>query len=317
MLLTLLAVVASGAGFMFEWRRSERDTARVDALAARVDAVEDRISAIAAGLSDRTMSAEGWFSEKERDLYLNAPKSRQGESRISHQPLLVRVTHERSSFDAAPGRGDWQAVRHPQWACPRPGQLAISTRNLVDEQLDALDAKEGLGEIVGRILCTDCGELHVKREDCPSQVTLALRVALEVPTTATIWGEPHTFTPAVCSKVFGDGRALLKLWALSTRPCFYVVRIDSRWKVSVGEAPESVPNIYITDHRDEIYDALVDDFSDAGPHEGDDGEFTLEWPAFDGDSGASWGRMDWPALEGWTFERHPFATCNILSRRPQ
>lgn len=41
-----ITVVAAVAGFMFEWRRGERDSQRQEELKARVDRAESRLAAI-------------------------------------------------------------------------------------------------------------------------------------------------------------------------------------------------------------------------------------------------------------------------------
>lgn len=111
----------------------------------------------------------------------------------------------------------------------------------------------------------------------------ALKAAIEVPTEAFHWGSKSTFTPYVCDKVFGDGRALIALVPLNTRPCYYVVRIDSAMAIE-GDAFHDLL-------EDGIYRAIEVQFGTARDDETDEVD---EWPAFDDDSGCGWARMDWP-----------------------
>lgn len=130
-----------------------------------------------------------------------------------------------------------------------------------------------------------------------NKVHAALKAAIEVPTERSLWGDTSTVVPALADKVFGDGRALLVLTPLSTRPNFFIVRIDSGW--TIGD--EGI-NHDLWDHLADIYGALEDQF---GPAE-DDGE-CHPWPAVDLDSGSSWARADWPSLPGVELVPHPRA----------
>ncbi len=141
-----------------------------------------------------------------------------------------------------------------------------------------------------------------------SRVQKLLKAAVEVETTGYLWTTKHTFAPALCSKIFGDGRALLALTTINSRPRYYVVRIDSRWEMDEASAPEGAESV--RDHLDAIYDAIEEDFGRA-VHEDD--EAPREWPAFDDRSGTAWWREKWPRLEGVEFKPHPFARrINIL-----
>lgn len=139
-----------------------------------------------------------------------------------------------------------------------------------------------------------------------------LKAAVEVETVGFLWGQRYTFVPALCSKIFGDGRALLALTTINSRPRYYVVRIDSRWEIDEASAPEGAESV--RDHLDEIYDALEEDFGRAVYEDDEEvDEEPREWPAFDDRSGTTWWRERWPRLEGVKFEPHPFAQrVNIL-----
>lgn len=143
-------------------------------------------------------------------------------------------------------------------------------------------------------------------------VQTLLKAAVEVETTGHLWTEKYTFVPALCSRVFGDGRALLALTTINSRPRYYVVRIDSRWAIDEAGAPEGAENV--RDHLDAIYDALEDDFGLAVYEDDEEvDDEPREWPAFDDRGGTAWWREQWPRLEGVELQPHPFAwRCTIL-----
>ncbi len=134
-----------------------------------------------------------------------------------------------------------------------------------------------------------------------------LKAAVEVETHAYLWtpSDGVDFTPRVCDKIFGDGRALLRLTTINSRPRFYVIRIDSAWKVDDSGAPVGRPDIW--DHLEEIYEALEEQFGCVREIEDDADDELNGWPAFDHETGASWSRMDWPVLPGVRLEPHPYA----------
>jgi hypothetical protein len=143
--------------------------------------------------------------------------------------------------------------------------------------------------------------------NAPPDIHAALAAVIETPTVGFLWGQRCEFTPAVCSRVFGDGRALLALAPLNTRPRYYVVRIDSSWKNDGEDAPENAD--HLREHLDDIYDALSEDFGDAEDEDAeDDAERFRDWPALDLSVGTQWSRMSWPALAGVDQEPHPYAS---------
>lgn len=150
--------------------------------------------------------------------------------------------------------------------------------------------------------------MTTRTADATDLVHAALKAAIEIETTGYLWGQPSTFVPAVCSKVFGDGRALLALTTCNSRPAFYVVRIDSTWGAEDHAMPAGAPDL--RDFLDDIYDALEDDFGIARL---EDDEEPDDWPAFDFGAGTSWSRMSWPAGIPAELDPHPFARCNVLS----
>lgn len=126
-------------------------------------------------------------------------------------------------------------------------------------------------------------------------VNQALRAHYEVPRTVKLWGEEYEITPAVCNRVFGDGKRLIFVEPLNTRPDYYVVQVDSSW------TKES-----LEDHIDDVLLAIGEQFGttdsdweeDADGDDAEDGNREEErrgFPVLDEDAGTSWGRCDWPA----------------------
>lgn len=69
------------------------------------------------------------------------------------------------------------------------------------------------------------------------------------------WGYDYTVTPAVAKRHLGDGRQLLWLQPLNTRPDYYIIRIDSSW--AVDDSDEWLDRL-----EEEILEALIDEFSE-------------------------------------------------------
>lgn len=117
----------------------------------------------------------------------------------------------------------------------------------------------------------------------PDLLHRALRRAIERPERVHHWGQPHTVTPRLCERIFGDGAALIHITPLNTRPNYYAVRVDSSWALTGDEFYERL---------DSIYGALEDEYGAAE----DDELGEREWPALDLDAGSSWGRISWPKM---------------------
>lgn len=158
-------------------------------------------------------------------------------------------------------------------------------------------------------------------ETCPADdvAQTALRAAICLPTRRYLWvpSDEIEFTPALSNTRFGDGRALLHLTTINSRPAFYVLRIDSRWRLHLDcEVPTDAPEL--VEFIDDICFALEDEFGNGRPDDDDDDEevrqYGMPWPALDDRDGCSWGRADWPDLDNLSFVPHPYAPyCRILA----
>lgn len=146
----------------------------------------------------------------------------------------------------------------------------------------------------------------------PDDMHAALKATIEVETNDHLWhpDDGVDFVPRLCDKIFGDGRALLRLTTINSRPRYYVLRIDSRWDVEDRDAPDGAYDL--REALDEIYQALGEELGLASD-EDEELDKLSAWPVLDHDLGTSWRRMSWPELAGATFEPHPFAPyCNLL-----
>ena len=102
-----------------------------------------------------------------------------------------------------------------------------------------------------------------------------------------LWGKKSEEQIALCGSVLGNGKMLLAVQPLASRPTHYLIRVDDRWAVSSYDAGDTVSN-----HMEEIYDAIEDDFGRL-EIEGDDGEMIEQpWPALDCGYGCSWWEAD-------------------------
>lgn len=67
--------------------------------------------------------------------------------------------------------------------------------------------------------------------------TARLRSLIERPEKCIFWGGTYTRTPRLIARVFGDGKLLICITPLVTRPNYFVVRIDSKTKNVQEPAP--------------------------------------------------------------------------------
>lgn len=141
-----------------------------------------------------------------------------------------------------------------------------------------------------------------------------LRLAVCKRTRRYLWTPDHmvTFVPALSRRLYGDGKALLGLTTINSRPRFYILRIDSRWAIDMDP---SAPDIAepLVDRIDAFAFALEEEFGggrfDDGsgePETARERDRRRKWPAYDDENGCSWWRMDWPKLPGVKMVPHPF-----------
>lgn len=174
-------------------------------------------------------------------------------------------------------------------------------------------------------------DLPFREAGADDAIHARLKATVEVEESGYLWIPEHSikFIPRVLDTVYGDGRALFWLSTINQRPAYWIIRGDSSWDVSDGNAPDHAPNF--GDFTDDILTALEECFGSGRcgysgsclffPLDERDGdcpceecrdELTAEWPMVDDDGGCSWGRMKWP--DGFSVEKHAFAWEGDLLR---
>lgn len=118
--------------------------------------------------------------------------------------------------------------------------------------------------------------------------TSLLRGKIERRHATSLWGQKRFVTPRLLDRVFGDGKKLIWLSGISTRPAYWVVRIDSSWCIENCFHPKEgmkEPRDWVED----VYQAIEEEF---GTGEKEDGSLyaNAKFPkACDLGSGTSWG----------------------------
>ncbi len=90
-----------------------------------------------------------------------------------------------------------------------------------------------------------------------------LRARVERRQSAYLWDQKYFVTPRLVDQVFGDGKKIIHLAGINTRPAYWVVRIDSQWSTSNYD-----PSPCLRDWLEEIYQAIEGQF---GTGEKEDG----------------------------------------------
>ncbi len=126
---------------------------------------------------------------------------------------------------------------------------------------------------------------HKTRRKRAQEIT-RLRLTIERRQAGYLWGQKHFFTPRLLGEVFGDGKQLIWISGINTRPAFWAVRVDSSWSLdNWGESP------VLADHLEEIYQAIEGEY---GTGEKEDGSLyaKAQFPEACGlGSGCQWGEF--------------------------
>lgn len=85
------------------------------------------------------------------------------------------------------------------------------------------------------------------------RATAKLRAFVERRHRRLMWGQPHWVKPRLVSAIFGDGKVLLLLTPIMTRPNYFVVRIDSEWHLDKDGGG-------LCEHLPEIQESIEDQF---------------------------------------------------------
>ncbi len=131
-----------------------------------------------------------------------------------------------------------------------------------------------------------------------------LRALIEIEREVEFWGQKYRITPLLVDVILGDGKQLVGVQPLDTRPNYYVIRVDSSWGTNNFGNGE-----LFCEHIEEVYDAIEDQFGErerrresliyeegVPPEEADlaNYENELGWPALSLSSGVAWFEMEWP-----------------------
>lgn len=113
----------------------------------------------------------------------------------------------------------------------------------------------------------------------------ALKKRVEIQEHVRFWGSEYDITPAFVAAFFGDGKQLVAITPLNTRPNYYVIRVDSSWNLSNFQ-DEPIMGDYI----DEIYDAIEAEYGcmDDRDEEDETPEEERGWPMLNSECGSSW-----------------------------
>ena len=113
-------------------------------------------------------------------------------------------------------------------------------------------------------------------------MTIEEKLATELtPHVEELWGQRILdFVPPLVSRIWGDGRQLLYVEPVATRPRYYLARIDSA----------CVPDFDWID--DEVLDAIEEEFGSADDDWCRDGDGCAIWPALE--VGDGWFFKAWP-----------------------
>jgi len=114
-----------------------------------------------------------------------------------------------------------------------------------------------------------------------------LRQIVEVEQDAELWGTVYRITPRLVTGVLGDGKQLIWVSPICTRPNYYVARIDSAHQLSNwSDDTDHTPDTWL----DDLYELIEDDFGN-----GNDSEEYLPFPTLRADNGCSWGAYELPS----------------------
>lgn len=121
------------------------------------------------------------------------------------------------------------------------------------------------------------------RED---RKTRSLRGRIERPQQVTFWGQKYTITPRLIARVFGDGKNLLCVTPLATRPNYFVVRVDS----SVTTPQDPFPASDQVSLIERIMEAAEEEYGYFGDERDENGDESRDFPVVDWGIGCTWGK---------------------------
>ncbi len=114
--------------------------------------------------------------------------------------------------------------------------------------------------------------------------TQRLRKLIERPERVQFWGSWYTVTPRLISRIFGDGKLLMCVSPLATRPNRFVVRVDS----STPDPRDPFPATGQVSLLEDIMCAAEEEYGDYNDEDITDEE--RMFPIVDWGVGCSWGK---------------------------
>lgn len=133
-----------------------------------------------------------------------------------------------------------------------------------------------------------------------------LRALVERPERCRFWGQPYVITPRLIAHRFGDGRKLVCITPLATRPNYFVARVDSSVTSVQVEGEYDWGRTYLIDA---IMDAQEDEYGHYHTEQQETGK-DPDWPIVDWGIGCAWGEP-FP-VEEWKPSKPP---PNVLTPR--
>ena len=117
--------------------------------------------------------------------------------------------------------------------------------------------------------------------------TARLRALIELPERCTFWGDKYVITPRLIARKFGDGKHLLCVTPMATRPNYFVVRVDSTMEYPGDPWPDDSQVSFIED----VMCAAEEEYGYHGDEEERDGDGneTRDFPVTDWGIGCAWG----------------------------
>jgi len=117
--------------------------------------------------------------------------------------------------------------------------------------------------------------------------TARLRALVERPVRCTFWGSSYVITPRLIAERFGDGKCLLCVEPMATRPNYFVVRVDSMLRYPGDPWPDNSQVSFI----ERVMCAAEEEYGYHGDEDerDSDGNETRDFPVTNWGIGCAWG----------------------------
>jgi hypothetical protein len=125
------------------------------------------------------------------------------------------------------------------------------------------------------------------------RATAQLRALIERPERSQLWGVDYVITPRLIAAEIGDGKQLVCVTPLFSRPNYVVARVDSTMKHVLDEYdPTRGPFGGARSYLDAIMEAAEEEYGYHGDEEyrDENGDETRGFPVVDWGGGCTWGK---------------------------